>query len=502
VILALVVDERVVGGAEVERDDGTDEDAVVASVVARPRAAFDPSQASRETREAEQAEVVRNTGETRIGQRRAAGELLGEELLVASEQVDDPTGSALEQRVALLLTGDTDENERGIERERAERRDGHTVVAGWPDGRHHGDAGSMPGHDVAEPIRVDHAAPPWLATVAGANDGAYSVQSVAARWATEGSRQLGVPAHLLLGSETREQKGDGMARVETPDGAFVFVEAKRWFLREAGMGAPVVLLHGVPTWSFLWRRVMPVLSREHRVIAPDLPGFGRSDKPATGIPPVAALATELAQLLDRLGVERTALVGHDLGALVAAAFLERWPERVTHLVLTNTSFHWERWRGEGFSPLILLGVPVLGELAVRLTRPWMLRLAMRPFLADPAALDRAALRGYWEPFERSFRRMLVQLVRRPLFGRDDLLRWRQVVVSHCGRGKIPLLIAWGARDPQFRIDEAERLARTVEGARFLAFAHASHFLPEERPRALGRAIAVFLEQPEALPGPH
>ncbi|MCX7623981.1 MAG: alpha/beta hydrolase [Thermomicrobium sp.] len=292
-----------------------------------------------------------------------------------------------------------------------------------------------------------------------------------------------------------------MARVAAPDGAFVYVEAKRWFVREQGEGAPVVLLHGIPTWSFLWRKVLPLLAEEHRALAPDLLGFGRSDKPSQGIPPVSELATELARLLDRLGIERTALVGHDLGGLVVAAFFERWPDRVTHAVLTNTSVRPERWRGDGLSPLAILGIPLVGEIAASLLRPWMLRLAMRPFLVDRTVLDRATLLGYWEPFERSFRRMLVRLARQPLFTADELARWRRVLVERCGDGKIPLLVAWGARDPQFRVDEASRLARDIPGSRFLAFTRAGHFLPEERPRALARAIAVFLERPQALPSP-
>ncbi len=292
-----------------------------------------------------------------------------------------------------------------------------------------------------------------------------------------------------------------MARVVGPDGAFVYVEAKRWYVREAGSGRPIVLLHGIPTSSFLWRKVLPVLARTHRAIAPDLLGFGRSDKPAQGIPPVSELAAELARLLDRLGVEETALVGHDLGALVVAALLERWPQRVTHVVLTNTSFRPERWRAPWYSPLHLLRLPVLGELAAAAACPWMLKLAMRPYLVDPTVLDRETLAGYWEPFAHSFRRMLVQLARRPLFTAEELVRWQHVIAEHCGAGGRPLLIAWGAADPQFRLDEAGQLASTVAGARFLPFVHAGHFLPEERPRALGRAIAVFLVQPTTLPGP-
>ncbi|MDW7982674.1 MAG: alpha/beta fold hydrolase [Thermomicrobium sp.] len=282
-------------------------------------------------------------------------------------------------------------------------------------------------------------------------------------------------------------------------GAFVFVEGRRWFVREVGEGAPVVFLHGIPTSSFLWRNVLPVVGRGRRAVAPDLLGFGRSDKPVRGVATVTELVQHLARLLDRLGIQECALVGHDLGGLIAAAFLDRWPERVTHLVLSNTSFRPERWRAGTISPLSILRAPVLGEAAIALARPWMLQLAMRPFWADPNRLDRETLWGYWEPFTMSLRRTLLRMARQPLFRSEDLRHWRAVVVERCTAGRPPLLLAWGACDPQFRIDEARDLARTVGRARGIAFAHASHFLPEERPRALGRVIALFLERPDSLP---
>ncbi|GBD15562.1 Haloalkane dehalogenase [bacterium HR26] len=78
---------------------------------------------------------------------------------------------------------------------------------------------------------------------------------------------------------------------------------------------------------------------------------------------------------------------------------------------------------------------------------------------------------------------------------EDFRRWREAL----SRLAVPCLIAWGARDPAFRADEARELARLIPGARLVLFAHASHFLPEDRPQALGRLISPFLERPEAVP---
>lgn len=299
-----------------------------------------------------------------------------------------------------------------------------------------------------------------------------------------------------------------MAGVATNDGVYRLVNGLRWFYRTMGEGQPVILLHGIPTSSFLWRKVLPNLGEEYWVVAPDLLGFGRSDKPATRIQHIHNLAIELHHFLERLGITQCALVGHDLGALVALSLFENWPEGVTHLILTNTSLRLDRWRGDWWSPLQALRLPIVGELALALARPWMLKLAMRPYLfpthqcsseIDGARLDDTTLRGYWEPFELNYRRSLLRQLRQRLFTAADLDRWRALLLTRCGERGTPLLLAWGEHDPQFRVDEAFELTRQVTGARLVCFAHASHFLPEERPRALSRVIHLSLKRPDALP---
>jgi len=96
---------------------------------------------------------------------------------------------------------------------------------------------------------------------------------------------------------------------------------------EAGSGPPVVLLHGFPETSFAWRAQIPVLSERHRVIAPDLRGYGASEKPAAGYDK-RTMAKDLVALLDSLGIGKIALVGHDRGARVATRFAKDHPGRL------------------------------------------------------------------------------------------------------------------------------------------------------------------------------
>ena len=103
---------------------------------------------------------------------------------------------------------------------------------------------------------------------------------------------------------------------------------------DAGSGPPVVPLHGFPKISYAWRYQFPVLARRFRVIAPDLRGYGETDKPASGYEK-RTMAMDLVALLDQLGLTRIALVGHDRGARVATRFAKDHPQRLDRLVVID-----------------------------------------------------------------------------------------------------------------------------------------------------------------------
>src|ERR1700721_4057990 len=103
---------------------------------------------------------------------------------------------------------------------------------------------------------------------------------------------------------------------------------------EAGKGAPVVLLHGFPETSYAWRFQIPQLAKKYRVIAPDLRGYGETDKPSSGYDK-RTMATHLRELMRALNLPKTAIVGHDPGARVATRFAKDHPEAVDRLVVMD-----------------------------------------------------------------------------------------------------------------------------------------------------------------------
>lgn len=252
--------------------------------------------------------------------------------------------------------------------------------------------------------------------------------------------------------------------------------------------APVALMiHGNPTWSFLWRRVIAVLP-EFRCVAPDLLGFGLSSRLAAGEHSVDRHADALAQLVTALGLSRFVLVGQDWGGPLGMALAARLPERVAGVVLGNTAVLVpERWRGTWFHRFAR--VPVVSELVFRgLGFPQnVLWLAQ----GERTSIRGAVARAYrWPLRHLSDRAGPLALARMVPDAPDHpsvpALRRGEAWLRDFYGGGGPLALVWGERDPILGRALA-RHTRAFPDARVTRTA-AGHFLQEEVPEALAAAI--------------
>ena len=123
---------------------------------------------------------------------------------------------------------------------------------------------------------------------------------------------------------------------DTPgiDFRFATVNGVKLHYLAAGAGDPVILLHGYAQTSHMWRPLMAELAKTHSVIAPDLRGFGGSDKPAQGYTK-KALAQDIHGLAASLGLRRVKLAGHDIGLMVAYAYAAQFPEEIERIALMD-----------------------------------------------------------------------------------------------------------------------------------------------------------------------
>lgn len=168
---------------------------------------------------------------------------------------------------------------------------------------------------------------------------------------------------------------------------------------EAGHGPLVLLLHGFPETWFAWRHQIPVLSRHYRVVAPDLRGYGRTDKPMSGYDK-RTMAGDIKALMDHLGETRAALVGHDRGARVATRFAKDHPGMIDRLVVMDniptrviyTSMDAEKARGHWF--FIFNSTPDLPEALIAGREEIWLRYILQGWTYDPELFSAEEMAEY------------------------------------------------------------------------------------------------------------
>jgi pimeloyl-ACP methyl ester carboxylesterase len=251
----------------------------------------------------------------------------------------------------------------------------------------------------------------------------------------------------------------------------------------SGEGSPVLLLHGFPQFWYCWRRVIPVLSKQFRVIAPDLKGYGESDKPR-GPYPLRALSEEWGEFMNALDVDRFDLVGHDWGGIIAWKMALDYPDRIRRLVVLNAPFR--RWRPK--PDVFFFWLPFLPEL---IFRQW-----------NDAVLEEILHRGSYDP-ERAFTaedvKIYQEAFRRPGVHRAALTYyrslWRSARAMTADRKRkieVPTLVLWGVSDPALPVDRTFGMEKDIRDFRICYIPMAGHFVQEEQPELVNEHLLTFL----------
>ena len=127
-----------------------------------------------------------------------------------------------------------------------------------------------------------------------------------------------------------------------------------------GQGEPMLLVHGMTTYSFIWRNLIPKLSKEFDVIALDLLGCGDSDKPLGVDYSLSAQAEVIRKFLDKLGIQKAYFIGHDIGGGIGQIFAVKYPDRLLKLVLINT-VGYDYWPVQ---PITSMRIPIVRQFAM------------------------------------------------------------------------------------------------------------------------------------------
>src|SRR5215216_1809139 len=281
---------------------------------------------------------------------------------------------------------------------------------------------------------------------------------------------------------------------------FANVKSGRIAYFEKGQGPVALFVHGVPVNGYHWRHVIERVQHRRRCIAIDLMGLGYTEVAPSQDVSFTAQAHMIAEVLDKLGIEKIDLVGNDSGGAIAQIFAANYPHRLTSLVLTNCDVH------DGWPPPQVL--PIMehcrrGTLAAifqpMLDRPDLAReryargesAPLFRSYADPSVLTDDVIRLYLQPLLSSPQR--IDAFQRYWLGFDNA----QTVALHGALKKlqVPTLIVWGLKDIFFDKKWAYWLKDTIPGAkRVVEVAHGRLFFPEDRPDALVEPVLKFWEE--------
>jgi pimeloyl-ACP methyl ester carboxylesterase len=281
-------------------------------------------------------------------------------------------------------------------------------------------------------------------------------------------------------------------------GGFVRIDGARVHHVYGGTGSPAVLfVHGLGSAGYLeWRFNLPVLARSHRVYAPDLPGFGRSDRPPDGygIPLFARVVEEYVRSR-RL---RPVLVGASMGGRVALEVALRRPDVLRGLVLVN-ALGVVRPNVGLYYPLVML--PRVGEGVVDAMRhalhrlpPRAIRRSARRFLGVGGDVERVLDDPYLTDLREmhaadGYRRAYVATVR--------ALAWteslpRTALADRLAGTGLRVQLIWGAHDRLLPVERAREAHARLPGSRLTVIEDAGHAPQAEQPDAFNRALEDFL----------
>ena len=272
------------------------------------------------------------------------------------------------------------------------------------------------------------------------------------------------------------------------------VNGIRMYYRMAGSGEPVVLLHGFPETSNAWRKVVPALAEHYTVLAPDLRGFGASDRPDNGYDK-RTVAEDVHQLVDQLGLGPINLVSHDVGMMVGYAYASAYPSEVKRLVLMEAALP-----GLGLEKLYdadkyprMYHLPLfeapngLAEALITGREKMFVRHFMQQQAYNAAALEDDVLDGYadWLAAPGALRAGIAYF------------RAHKIDAEHnrkSAKTKLPMPVLTVGGTASFGADLEGEIRPLTEQMRAVMIENCGHYLAEEQPKRLIEELLRFLRE--------
>jgi pimeloyl-ACP methyl ester carboxylesterase len=255
---------------------------------------------------------------------------------------------------------------------------------------------------------------------------------------------------------------------------------------EEGEGTPLVLVHGIPTSSFLWRDMIGELSAHGRVIAPDLPGFGHSDPPPNGDYSISSYARLLESFLEALSIGGATLICHDFGGPVTVTYALRNPEKYQRLIILDTFLHTDLpdW---GLFYKIARTRPI-GEILMGLGGKWIARSGLEAGVVNKSRISEETVQRYYMPDGSPDKLNETYLGTLRVDNLDDL----EFIEKNLTTINKPTLIVWGENDAYLPLSLADRIHKDIAGSKMEIIPDCGHFVQEDEPEKVTELIVSFL----------
>ncbi len=250
---------------------------------------------------------------------------------------------------------------------------------------------------------------------------------------------------------------------------------------DEGAGEPVILIHGIPTWSYLWHKLIPVLSKQNRVLAPDLAGFGYSDKRDNFDRAIDKQAELIDAWMNEIGVEAAHIVAHDIGGGVALRLAALFPNRVKKLCVMN-GVSYDSWAIEA---MIQLGHPSAYKIASASTTVATLKQMLKQGFNETP--DDEVLDGIFAPYSTEVGKL--SLIRNATALNTNLT----TEITHLlHKIEAKTLILWGEDDKFQLLKFGQRLSDDIPNAKLIRVKDARHFVMIDQPEEVAGHISTFL----------
>jgi pimeloyl-ACP methyl ester carboxylesterase len=249
-----------------------------------------------------------------------------------------------------------------------------------------------------------------------------------------------------------------------------------------GEGDPILLVHGITTYSFIWRKVIPYLEKKYQVIAVDLLGCGASSKNIQEAYSIKYHAQILKQLVEHLGFTKIHFVGHDVGGGIGQVFAVDYQDMLYDLTLIN-SVAYDFWPVQ---PIITLRTPIIRQMAMATLDIGALRLIVKRGLYHKERLNDELLGLFWKPMKtkqgrKAFLHFAASLDNKHLLEIQEQLH----------NIDIPVLVIRGDADPYLSKAIADKLCENIPNATLLRVSTGSHFIQEDEPEIIASHLNIF-----------